>query len=126
MNDSPLDTALAYHNAWTSADFSTAAELLSDDLEVDVPLNVYETKEDFVSALTSFGGAARGIGLLASLEGVDHDACLIYDMDVDDLGTLRVAEHLTIENGRISALRQIHDTAVLRHAGFGLPLGGEK
>jgi hypothetical protein len=35
------------------------------------------------------------------------------------IGVLRVAEHFTVANGRIRLLRQIHDTAALRAAGFG-------
>jgi hypothetical protein len=43
---------------------------------------------------------------------------LLYDMDVRGLGVMRVAEHFTIRNGKIARLRQIHDTAALRAAGF--------
>jgi hypothetical protein len=43
---------------------------------------------------------------------------LLYDMDVPGLGTLRVAEHFTVEDDKITRIRQIHDTAALRAAGF--------
>ena len=46
------------------------------------------------------------------------EGMLLYDMDVPHLGTLRVAEHFTVENGKITRIRQIHDTAALRAAGF--------
>ena len=43
---------------------------------------------------------------------------LLYDMAVDRLGTLRVAEHFTVAGGRIIRIRQVHDTAAGRAAGF--------
>jgi hypothetical protein len=47
-----------------------------------------------------------------------NEAMLLYDMEVDRLGTLRVVEHFTVVNGAITRIRQIHDTAVLRAAGY--------
>ncbi|MBA3807430.1 MAG: hypothetical protein H0X28_03405 [Solirubrobacterales bacterium] len=44
---------------------------------------------------------------------------LLYDMDVDGLGEMRVAEHFTVAGDQITRIRQIHDTALLRAAGFG-------
>ena len=122
MNTSPLDIALGYHHGWTTGDFDTAEELLADDLTIEVPLNEYAGKADFSAALRSFGGAATEVRVLGALEGKQSDACVIYDMDVAGLGTLRVAEHFRIVDGRIAAVRQIHDTAALRKAGFGPPL----
>jgi hypothetical protein len=43
---------------------------------------------------------------------------LLYDMDVAGLGMLRVAEHFTVRDGKIVRIRQVHDTAALREAGF--------
>jgi hypothetical protein len=34
------------------------------------------------------------------------------------IGPLRVAEHFTVEQGLITRIRQVHDTASLRAAGF--------
>jgi hypothetical protein len=38
--------------------------------------------------------------------------------DVAGLGTLRVAEHLTVRDGKIARIRQIYGTHALREAGF--------
>ena len=40
-------------------------------------------------------------------------------MDVEGLGMMRIAEHFTVADGRIKRIRQVHDTAALRAAGFG-------
>lgn len=42
----------------------------------------------------------------------------LYDLFVDALGKLRVAEHFTVEGGFIVKIRQIHDTHGVRKGGF--------
>lgn len=39
-------------------------------------------------------------------------------MEVNGLGELRIVEHFTVSDGKVVRLRQIHDTAPLRAAGF--------
>lgn len=56
--------------------------------------------------------------MLAQFSAND-EAMLLYDLDVAQLGPLRVAEHLTVANGRITRIRHVHDSATLRAAGFG-------
>ncbi len=107
----------AYFRAWTNRDFDAAIGRLADDLEVEVPINAYPTKASFAEALTAFGGMINGVVLLAELANRD-EAMLLYDMDVAQLGPLRVAEHFTVADGAITRIRQIHDTAALRAVGF--------
>src|SRR5262249_21128147 len=105
----------AYHKAWTSGDFETAVALLDRDLEVEVPINEYPTKGSFADALRGFGPLVIKLELLSELAEGD-EAMLLYDMDVEGLGGMRVAEHFTVRDGRIRRLRQIHDTAAVRAA----------
>ena len=117
---SPNDTATiirAYYDAWTAKDFDLAASLLAANLTVEVPVNEYPTTGSFAAALTSFGSISTGAELLAAMS-VGPEGMLLYDMDVPGLGTLRVAEHFTVRDGKITRIRQIHDTAALRSAGF--------
>ena len=114
------DVAREYFHSWTSRDFDTAIGLLSRDLAVEVPINAYPTKQSFAEALVAFGGMVNDVALLAELSR-DGEAMLLYDMDVAQLGRLRIAEHLTIAGGAITRIRQIHDTAALRAAGFERP-----
>ena len=97
-------------------DFARATALLADDLEVEVPINEYETAEAFGDAVSRFGAMARSVDLLAEMYAGD-EAMLLYDMDVEGLGMLRVAEHFTVGDRRIRRIRQIHDTAALRGMG---------
>jgi ketosteroid isomerase-like protein len=112
-----LSIARTYHDAWTGRDFDRAVSLLASDLEVQVPINDYPTAELFASALRSFGSLATNVDLLSEMQAGD-EAMLLYDMEVEGLGTMRIAEHFTVSGDRIVRLRQIHDTAALRAAGF--------
>jgi ketosteroid isomerase-like protein len=112
----------AYHDAWTSKDFDQAAALLAGDLVVEVPINDYPTAGSFVAALTSFGSLTTRVDLLAEMSAGD-EAMLLYDMRVERLGTMRVAEHFTVDAGKIVRIRQVHDTVPVRAAGFGTSEG---
>ena len=57
------------------------------------------------------------VELLSEL-GEGNEAMLLYDVDVNGLGQMRIAEHFTLAEGRIMRIRQIHDTGALRSAGF--------
>lgn len=106
-----------YHTAWTSKDFDAAAALLADELVVEVPVNDYPAAQSFVAALKGFGSMTTNVDLLAELSAGD-EAMLLYDMEVDGIGALRVAEHFTVSSGKITRIRQIHDTVAIRAAGL--------
>jgi ketosteroid isomerase-like protein len=114
----PAAVVRAYHDAWTSKDFDAAGALLADDLAVEVPINDYPTATSFAAAVAAIGSITTNVELLAAMSAGD-EAMLLYDMDVERLGILRVAEHFTVNDGKIIRIRQIHDTAPVRAAGFG-------
>ncbi len=116
-NSTTLAVVRAYHDGWTGKKFDAAVRLLAPDLKVEVPINTYPTMEAFAQAVIGFGGMVKRTTLLAEFEKSD-EAMLLYDMDVEGLGALRIAEHFTVANGKITRIRQIHDTAALRAAGF--------
>jgi uncharacterized protein YciI len=115
--DDALSIVRAYHRAWTNKRFDEAAALLADNLEVEVPINEYPTTESFAEALAAFGSMVERVDLLSELHA-GKEAMLLYDMEVRELGKMRIVEHFTVEDGRIVRIRQIHDTATLRAAGF--------
>ena len=108
----------AYHEAWTAGSCDTAGRYLAEDLVVEVPINSYPTRASFVAALTAFAPLVRHVVLLSALDG-NGEAMLLYDMEVEQLGRLRVAEHFSVADGQIHRLRQVHDTVAVRAAGFG-------
>ena len=103
-----------YHQAWTARRFDEAIALLSPELQVEVPMNEYSTVESFAAVLTSFGSRAGAVDVLCAMDA-DDQAMILYDMDVRGLGTMRVVEHFTVADGKITRIRHIHDTAALRH-----------
>jgi ketosteroid isomerase-like protein len=120
LANDPLSIVLEYHNAWTSNEYARASALLADELVIEVPVNDYPTKESFAQALQGFGSMVREVALLSKM-GAGNEAMLLYDLEVERLGALRVAEHFTVSDGKIMRLRQIHDTAAVRAAGFAGP-----
>ncbi len=107
----------AYHDAWTGGDFASATALLAPALVVEVPVNHYPTAASFAAALEAFGSMVTRADLLSAMSAGD-EAMLLYDLHVHRLGRLRVAEHFTTGNGKITRIRQVHDTAAVRAAGL--------
>jgi ketosteroid isomerase-like protein len=116
-SDDALAVAREYHDAWTAKDYVRASSLLAEQLAVEVPINDYPTKQSFAQALAGFGSLVRRVELLSAM-GANNEAMLLYDLDADGLGTMRVVEHFTVHDGKITRLRQIHDTAGVRAAGL--------
>ncbi len=111
-----LAVAHASHRAWSTRDLEEVGVHLSDDLRVEVPINQYASKADFLEAVLRTAAMTSSVTLLAAL-GDAGQAMLLYDMTLP-IGELRVAEHFTVRDGLIQTIRQIHDTAALRAAGF--------
>lgn len=111
-----LEAARAYHAAWTSHDFEAARRHLAEGLQTEVPINTYAGPDDFADAVARFGALAERVDLLAEF-GHGDQALLLYDMHAQPIGTLRVAEHFTVDNGLIRRIRQVHDTVALRSTG---------
>ena len=121
-DDSALTVALAYHRAWTGGDFDEASRYLAEGLETDVPINTYRSKAEWLQAVQGTGQATSSVRLLAEF-GTRDEALLLYDMRLDPIGDLRVAEHFVVADGRIVKIRHVHDTAALRAAGFAREAG---
>jgi ketosteroid isomerase-like protein len=107
----------SYHGAWTRGDYARARALLADTLTVEVPVNDYPTAESFTAALEGFGSMVSGVELLAAMSD-GNEAMLLYDLVAGPVGKLRVAEHFTVGGGKITRIRQIHDTTAVRAAGL--------
>jgi hypothetical protein len=113
----PLDVVRRYHQAWTRKDFEEAGRCLAENLETEVPMNRYDGRDEFLTALSGFGRLVSSVDLLAEF-GAEGEAMQLYDMVVEPVGTVRIAEHFTVDGGCITKIRHVHDTAELRAAGF--------
>lgn len=113
---SPIEVARSYFRAWTTHDVVQLDPLVADRVEIEVPMNSYATKQAFLDAVATTARMTSSVTLLAEF-GTADDALLLYDMTLP-FGLLRVAEHFTVAGGTIHRIRQVHDTAALRAAGF--------
>ena len=111
---SALAVVRNYHRAWSTGEMETAGRYLSDELTIEVPINSCPTKDAFLRAVKKTREMTSSLQLLAEF-GNEGDALLLYDMTLP-FGVMRVAEHFTVTDGRITRIRQIHDTAAIRAA----------
>ncbi|SEG94879.1 SnoaL-like domain-containing protein [Actinacidiphila yanglinensis] len=117
-----LSLVRRYHEAWTTTkDFDTAAQFLAEDLKTDLPVNTYADKQEFAAAIRGFGEMASSVRVLSACAG-PGEAAMVYDLELGPIGTLRIAEQFVVAEGRITSIRQVHDTATMRAAGFVPPL----
>jgi hypothetical protein len=116
----PAAVVNAYYDAWSNKDYTGAAALLDDALWVEGPLNEYASAESFLPALEGFVSAVSAAKVVSAMSGRD-DAMMLYDLQVEGIGPLRVVEHYTVADGKITRIRQILDTAAVQAAGMAHP-----
>src|SRR5579862_6134241 len=112
-----LTVARQYHQAWTSGRFDQAGGFLAESLRLEVPINSYASKDDFLAAVQRTHAMTSSVDLLAEF-GSDSQALLLYDLALP-IGSLQIAEHFLVSDGQITQIRHVHDTAALRAAGLG-------
>jgi hypothetical protein len=109
-----LNIARNYHNSWANKNFEKAGNYLAENLKVIVPINNYPTKQSFLDAVKYTVGMVKSIELLSDFSN-ENEAIVLYDMTLNNLGKLRIAEHFVIENDKIIQICQIHDTVLFRN-----------
>lgn len=105
-----LDTALAYHRAWTSHDFEQAMTYIADDIVCDAPAGRLEGAEAFRGFMGMFVQILTSSTLIAAF-GDDQTAVLMYDTETIPVSSAPGAECLTVRDGRITHMRIIFDRA---------------
>lgn len=105
-----LQTALAYHRAWTSHDFEQAMTYIADDIVCLTPAGRLEGADAFRGFMGPFVQILTSSDLIAAF-GDDGTAVLMYDTDTVPVKDAPGAECLTVEDGKISHMRIIFDRA---------------
>ena len=95
-----LQTALAYHRAWTSGDLNSAMELVDEDIDCRTPGSAITGKAAYRAYLGGFSQIMTGLTDIAAF-GDDHQVVLFYCPHTAVTSTAPAAEHFTIRNGRI-------------------------
>ncbi|GAA3547452.1 nuclear transport factor 2 family protein [Kribbella ginsengisoli] len=104
----PLDTVLAYYNAWTGHDFDQAMTYLADDLVCHAPAGRIEGAEAFRAFMEPFSQILLKAELLASY-GDDTTVLLMYGTTTRPVADAPGAELHTVRAGKIVDLRIIFD-----------------
>ncbi|MFB7712365.1 nuclear transport factor 2 family protein [Streptomyces sp. NPDC056105] len=105
---SALQTALAYHRAWTGGDFEQAMTYIAEDIVCQAPAGRLEGAEAFRSFMGPFVQLLTGSTLIASF-GDESTALLMYDTSTKPVASAPAAECLTVQDGTITHLRIIFD-----------------
>jgi hypothetical protein len=112
----PEAVARTYIEAWDRRDMDAVAGLLAPAATFEGPMARAEGAAAFLQAIGEFAQLVTGVEIVA-LVGDEHQAAVLYDMATTPFGTLRAAEHLQINDGRIVGSRLIFDTFPVRTAG---------
>ncbi|MGI8680754.1 MAG: nuclear transport factor 2 family protein [Mycobacteriales bacterium] len=105
-----LDTALAYHRAWTSHDFDKAMTHVAADIVCDAPAGRVEGAEAFRAFMGPFAQIVTGSNLIAAF-GDDETALLMYDTETIPVRNAPGAECLTVHGKKITHIRIVFDRA---------------
>jgi hypothetical protein len=112
----PVDVAIAFTEAWTSHDMTTAAGYVAEDVLFEGPMTQNAGIDAFMDGLTRFARAVTGLEILTAL-GTDERAMIMYDLTTAPFGVLRAAEDLVISEGKITRDTLVFDTHPVRGAG---------
>jgi hypothetical protein len=103
-----LQTALAYHHAWTSHDFEWAMTFIAEDIVCQAPSGRLVGAEALRGFMGPFVDILTRSSLIAAF-GDDEKAALMYDTDTVPVPDAPGAECLTVRDGKIRHMRIIFD-----------------
>lgn len=103
-----LETALAYHRAWTGGEFELAMTYVADDVVCQGPAGRLTGSAAFRDFMGPFAQILTRAELIAAF-GDERTAVLMYDADTVPVRDAPGAECLTVADGRITHLRIIFD-----------------
>jgi hypothetical protein len=101
-----------YADAWINGDRAAVRRMISPDAEVQWNLDEPVDDEELVQTLHRIAMFADSVTVV-SQNYTDDRAALIYDCAAP-FGMARIAEFLTVEQGRITEVRQVHDPVAIR------------
>jgi hypothetical protein len=103
-----LDTALAYHRAWTGGDFEEAMTYIAPDIVCHAPPGVLEGADAFRGFMGPFTQILKGSRLIASF-GDDETAVVMYGTETVPVADAPGAECVNVADGKIHRMTIIFD-----------------
>lgn len=106
--EAALQTALAYHRAWTSGDFELAMTYVATDIVCQAPSGRLDGAEAFRDFMGPFAQILTSSRVVAAF-GDDETAVVMYDTNTVPVKDAPGAEWLTVTDGKIRHMRIIFD-----------------
>jgi len=103
-----LETALAYHRAWTSGDLDGAIAHVADDMICRAPGGDITGKDAYRGFLGGFAANVTGLTDVAAFGDEEH-VVLFYYPHTAATSTAAVAEHFTIRDGQLVESELVFD-----------------
>lgn len=103
-----LETALAYHRAWTSGDLDGAIAHVADDIICRAPGGDITGKDAYRGFLGGFAAKVTGLTDVAAF-GDEERVVLFYYPHTAVTSTAAAAEHFTIRDGQIVESQLVFD-----------------
>jgi ketosteroid isomerase-like protein len=105
--------------AWTTGDIERALSLSHPDMHFKGPIEEWQTAKQHLDALRPVAGIVERVDLHRTVASGD-DVVVIYDLvTTTDVGRARIAEWMTLRDGKIADIRAYFDSHPWRTAGFG-------
>ena len=99
----------SYREALGRGDFSTARQLMHDDMTFQGPLDTFTTADQYLEASKRLATIIQRIDVKKTFVDGD-DVCVLYEMVTNTpAGTAFIAEWYQVRGGRIAALRAVFD-----------------
>lgn len=100
-----------YAGSWIGGDLGAVRQLLDPEAEIEWNLDLAVDDEELVQTLTRISAFADEVTVFSRVHN-ELGAALVYDCAAP-FGTARMAEFLTIDDGRITRVRQIYDAVAI-------------
>jgi len=104
----PLQTALAYHQAWSSRDLDRAMQYIAEDIVCDAPAGRIAGAAAYRAFMAPFVQMLKGTKMLAAF-GNESSAMVMYDTQTALVDSAPGAELVTVRNGKIVSSRFLFD-----------------
>lgn len=100
-----------YADSWIDGDRAAARRMISPDAAIEWNLDAPVDDEQLLQVLEHIATGAKSV-VMVSLVCADERAAVIYDC-VTPYASMRFIEFLTVAEGRITSVRQLHDPMTL-------------
>ncbi|MGW0431257.1 nuclear transport factor 2 family protein [Micromonospora sp. NPDC003197] len=109
MTSPALQTALAYHRAWTGKDLEAAMAFIADEIVLDAPAGRLTGIQAYRQFLGPFAEQFLIRAEMIAGFGDDSTALLMYDTETVPAKSAPAAEFVTVRDGKIVYNRFIFD-----------------